>query len=205
MLEKIKNRILNYFKTKKLFSIITDFLFVILVILLLTPTTRKPVSAFMIRMVSFPPSSLKTSERFTISPEARQWEFRELSGKTVRFDQLLDKPVFVNFWATWCPPCNAELPGIHDLYEQYKNKVNFVFLSDEAPGTIRTFILKHQYEDMPFYRYNGVPKDFSSNSIPATFIISREGKVVLEKRGAARWDSDRVKTLLNKLLNDASQ
>lgn len=205
MLEKIKNRILNYFKKKKLFSIITDFLFVILVVLLLIPTTRKPVSAFMIRMVSFPPSSLKASDRFTVSPEVRQWEISDLSGKTVRFDQLLDKPVFVNFWATWCPPCNAELPGIHDLYEQYKNKVNFVFLSDEAPGIIKAFILNHQYQDMPFYRYNGVPKDFFSNSIPATFIISREGKVVLEKRGAARWDSDRVKTLLNKLLNDATK
>lgn len=205
MLEKIKNRILNYFKTKKLFSIITDFLFVALVVLLLIPTTRKPVSAFIIRMVSFPPSSLNKSEQFTVSPQAKQWEISNLSGKTLQFDQLLDKPVFVNFWATWCPPCNAELPGIHDLYEQYKNKVNFVFLSNEAPGTIQSFILKHQYQDMPFYRYDGIPKDFFSNSIPVTFIISREGEVVLEKRGAARWDSDKVKTLLNKLINETSR
>lgn len=205
MLEKIKSRILHYFKTKKPFTIITDFAFVILVVLLLIPTTRKPVSAFMIRLVSFPPSTLKTSQQFAISQAAKQWEISELSGKTVLLGQLLDKPVFVNFWATWCPPCNAELPGIHDLYEEYKNKVNFVFLSDEAPGTIKTFILKHQYEDMPFYRYQGVPKDFYSNTIPSTFIISQKGEVVLEKKGAARWDSDRVKTLLNKLLNDASQ
>jgi len=205
MLEKIKSRILHYFNHTKPFSLVTDILFVVLAVLLLIPTTRKPVSAFMIRIVSFPPSALKASARFTISSQAKQWEISDLSGKTVRFDQLLDKPVFVNFWATWCPPCNAELPGIHNLYEQYKNKVNFVFLSDEAPNTIGTFISKHQYQDMPFYRYNRVPSDFSSSSIPTTFIISREGKVVLEKKGAARWDSERVKTLLNKLLNETSQ
>lgn len=205
MLEKIKNRILRYFKNTKPFSLVTDILFVVLAALLLMPATRKPVSSFIIRIVSFPPSTLKASQRFTISPEAKQWEISDLSGKTVRFDQLLDKPVFVNFWATWCPPCMAELPGIQELYEQYKNKVNFVFLSDEDPNTITTFISKHQYQDMPFYRYNRVPGDFSSSSIPATFIISREGKVVLEKKGAARWDSERVKTLLNKLLNEPSQ
>ncbi len=205
MLEKIKNRILQYFRTKKLFSIITDFLFVILVVLLLIPTTRKPVSAYLIRLISFPPSSLSQSKQFAIQPQTRQWEISSLSGKTVRFDQLLDKPVFVNFWATWCPPCNAELPGIHDLYEQYKGKVNFVFLSNENPAVITDFISKHQYGDMPFYRYTGVPSDFFSNSIPATFILSPQGKVVLEKKGAARWDSDRVKTLLNKLLDNNQQ
>lgn len=205
MLDKIKNRILHYFKNTKPFSLILDILFVSLVILLLIPSTRKPVAAYMIRIVSFPPSSLKTSQQFTISPQAKQWEISELSGRTISFDQLLDKPVFVNFWATWCPPCNAELPGIHKLYEQYKNKVNFVFLSDEAPNTIHSFILKHQYQDMPFYRYNRVPRDFYSKSIPATYIISHKGEVVLEKKGAARWNSDKVKTLLNKLLNATSQ
>ncbi len=205
MLDKIKNRILHYFKNTKPFSLITDILFVLLVVLLLIPSTRKPVAAYMIRIVSFPPSSLKASQQFAISPEAKHWEISELSGKTVRFDKLLNKPVFVNFWATWCPPCNAELPGIHNLYEQYKNKVNFVFLSDEAPNTIQSFILKHQYQDMPFYRYNSVPKDFYTKSIPVTFIISRKGEVILEKKGAARWNSDKVKSLLNKLSNAASQ
>lgn len=205
MLEKIKNRIIRYFKNAKPFGLITDVLFVVLIVLLLIPNTRKPVSAFIIRIVSFPPSAMKASQEFNISPQAKQWEISELSGKTVQFEQLLNKPVFVNFWATWCPPCNAELPGIHDLYEQYKNKVNFVFLSNEAPNTIQSFILKHQYQDMPFYRYNGIPKDFYSNSIPVTYIISEKGKVVLEKKGAARWNSDRVKTLLNQLLNATSQ
>jgi len=205
MLDKIKNRILHYFKNTKPFALITDILFVLLVILLLIPGTRKPVAAYMIRIVSFPPSSLKSSQQFAISHEAKNWEIKELSGKTVPFNHLLDKPVFVNFWATWCPPCNAELPGIHHIYEQYKNKVNFVFLSNEAPNTIRSFILKHQYQDMPFYRYNSIPKDFYSRSIPVTFILSRKGEVVLKKKGAARWNSDKVKSLLNKLLNTTSQ
>lgn len=53
---------------------------------------------------------------------------------------------------------------------------------------------------MPFYRYRYVPQDFSSRSIPSTFIISKKGKVVLTKKGAARWDSGKVKKLFDKLI-----
>lgn len=205
MLEKIKNRILRYFQTKKLFSIVTDFLFALLVVLMLIPATRKGVSAFIIRLTSFPPSELKAPARYQISPETRRWQISNLSGKTIRFNQLLNKPVFVNLWATWCPPCIAELPGIQDLYKQYKNRVNFVLLSDEATTTINAFISKHKYQGMPFYRYGYVPNDFSTRSIPTTYIVSREGKVVLSKKGAARWDSGKVKALLNELLKAQKQ
>ena len=57
----------NYFKKKKTFSIITDFLFVILLVLLIIPGTRKEVSSFFIRMVSMPPSELSSDDQFTVN------------------------------------------------------------------------------------------------------------------------------------------
>ena len=164
------------------------------------PSTRVQVSAFFIRLTSFAPSGLSVDKQYTISDNTRRWQLTDMSGKTVNFSDQLDKPVFINMWATWCPPCRAELPGIQELYEKYKGKVNFLLLSDEPPGKVKAFARKYHYENLLFYHYRYVPKDFSSNSIPSTFIVSKQGKVVLTKKGAARWDSGKVKKLLDKLI-----
>jgi len=200
MFEKIKRYFQNYFKKRKPFSIATDILFWGLIILLIIPSTRVPVSAFFIRLTSFAPSKLSADKQYFLSDNARRWAIADMPGKTVNFSDLMDKPVFVNLWATWCPPCRAELPGIQELYEQYKDKVHFLLLSDEPPSKVKAFALEHHYENMPFYRYRYVPEDFSSKSIPSTFIISKEGKVILAKKGAARWDSGKIKKLLDNLI-----
>jgi thiol-disulfide isomerase/thioredoxin len=200
MFEKIKLYFKNYYKKRKPFAIATDILFWGFILLLIIPTTRVTVSSFFIRLTSFAPSGLSAEKQYTISDNTKKWELTDMSGKPVLFSDLMDKPVFVNEWATWCPPCRAELPGIQKLYEQYKDKVNFLLLSDEPPAKIKAFALEHHYGDMPFYRYRNVPQDFSTRSIPTTFIISKKGKVVLTKKGAARWDSGKVKKLLDKLI-----
>lgn len=202
MFEKIKHYFKNYFKKRKPFAIATDFLFWGIVLLLVIPTTRVPVSTFFIRLTSFAPSGLSADKQYTLSDNAQKWQLKDMSGKTVILSDLMDKPVFVNMWATWCPPCRAELPGIQELYEQYKGKVHFLLLSDEPPAKVKAFIIEHHYEGMPFFRYRYVPQDFSSRSIPSTFIISKQGKVVLTKKGAARWDSDKVKKLLDNLIRE---
>ncbi len=200
MFEKIKHYFQNYYKKRKPFAIATDILFWGLILLLIIPTTRVTVTSFFIRLTSFAPSGLSADKQYTLSENTKKWEMTDMSGKMVVFSGFMDKPVFVNFWATWCPPCRAELPGIQKLYEQYKNKVNFLLLSDEPQAKIKTFAAKYHYDDMPFYRYRYVPQDFSTRSIPTTFIISKQGKVILTKRGAARWESDKVKKLLDNLI-----
>ena len=200
MLNKVKAWIQNYFKTKKTLTIITDVLFVVFIVLLLIPGTRKDVAALFIRLTSLPPSELSQTQQYPISQDAKQWIVTDMNGQNHTLGDWLDKPVFVNFWATWCPPCVAEMPGISDLYEQYKGRVHFVLLSDESPSKINAFAQEHQYQNLPFYRYQFVPHDFSTRSIPTTFILSTEGKVVLSKKGAARWHSGKVEKLLDDLL-----
>jgi thiol-disulfide isomerase/thioredoxin len=200
MFEKIKHYFRNYFKKRKPFAIATDILFWGLIILLIIPSTRVPVSAFFIRLTSFAPSELKPDQQYQISENTRQWPVQDLSGKTVSFSSFLKKPVFVNVWATWCPPCRAELPGIQQLYETYKDRVQFVLLTNEPKNVILPFVQKHHYNELPFFRYRYLPSDFSTQSIPATFILSKKGKVMLVKKGSARWDSGKVKKLLEQLI-----
>ncbi|NOX86412.1 MAG: TlpA family protein disulfide reductase [Chlorobi bacterium] len=192
----------NYLKKKKPFTIITDILFIVLIILLLIPGTRKEVSSFFIRLTSFAPSALDADEQYNVDKTAYSWEIYDMNGQPIKFDELNEKPVFLNFWATWCPPCIAEMPGIAELYEKYKNDVNFVFVTNEKPQAVEKFALKHNYKDLPFYFTGPVPSVFASTSIPATFIISRKGKVVLNKKGAARWNTGKTERLLKQLIEE---
>ncbi len=201
MREKIKLQINNYFKKKKPFTIITDILFVVLVVLLIIPGTRKEVSSFFIRLTAFPPSTLDPDEQYTISEQTAQWELTDLSGNKVVLSTLFDKPVLINLWATWCPPCIAELPGLLDLQKEYATKAHFLFVTDENPHLVKAFLKKHGYSQTGFYLSRRVPSDFATNSIPTSYILSTKRKVVLKKKGAARWNTGKVKRLFDKLNN----
>lgn len=198
----LRNYVKNYFKKKKTFSIITDFLFIALVVLMIIPGTRKEVSSFLIRMVSLPPSELSADNQFIINEQSRNWQFQDLHGNTISLASLNNKPIFLNFWATWCPPCIGELPGIADLYAAYKDQIHFVLVSNEGAEKVIDFAGKHGYEDLPFYIYRFTPADFATQSIPATFLISKKGKVVISKKGAARWNSGKMKKIIDGLLQE---
>ncbi len=196
----IKNYATNYFKKKKWYSILSDAVFVIIITLLIIPATRTDVAAFFIRLTSFSPSTLDSDERFMVSNQARTWQLSDMQGNQVSFEMLNEKPIFINFWATWCPPCIAELPGIVDIYEKYKDEVNFLLVSNESRAKVRAFAKKNGFNQMLFYQNKTVPADFSSQSIPTTFIIDKKGIVVLSKKGVAKWNSNSIEEILDKLI-----
>ncbi len=131
------------------------------------------------------------------------WSVKSLDGKMLDMNQLKGKVVFLNFWATWCPPCRAEMPGIQSLYDKIKKEdVVFVCVSQEDDKTVAKFILDKKYT-FPIYTLQGsLPSIYETQGIPATFIISRNGKVSLKHVGSAKWDDpkciDFIKGLLEK-------
>ncbi len=173
-----------------------------LIALLIIPSTRTEVTSFFIKLTSLPPSTLDKNEQFKINQQAESWQVTDMEGNQILFSSLNEKPVFLNFWATWCPPCVAELPGIIDLYKEYKGKVNFVLVSNESRSKVIEFARKNNFDQDLFYRNTSLPSDFSSQSIPTTFIIDKNGVVVVSEKGAARWNSDRIEDVLNKLISD---
>ena len=195
----LKSWFSNYIKKKKPLSIFFDVLFIVLVILMLIPSTRKELSAFIIRTTSLPPSELDDDDQYLIGQKTFNWKLYDYNGNAVSFKDLNSKPVFLNLWATWCPPCVAELPGIAELYANYKESANFILVSSENTEIVKAFAEKHGYEDLPFYYAATTPDDFISQSIPTTFILGKDGKVVLKKKGAARWNSEKTEQILKQL------
>lgn len=111
------------------------------------------------------------------------------------------KTIFLNFWATWCPPCIAEMPNIQALYEEIdSDNIKFVMVSlDEDFSKAQNFIKKKDYT-LPIYFLNGrKPSVYNSTVVPTTYVISPEGKIVLERRGMADYHSVKFKTFLEEL------
>lgn len=110
-----------------------------------------------------------------------------------------DKLVFLNVWATWCGPCNMEMPGIQKLYDKYKDneKVAFYIISDEDFSIVSPFIERKGY-NLPFYQFAGsYPALLDGNAIPRTYIIHK-GKVLAQEVGASQWDRPEIIELIDK-------
>lgn len=128
--------------------------------------------------------------------------FSDENGAIIPFENFRNKVIIIGFWATWCPSCVAEMPSLQKLYNDYKDKVVFVLITSEEPKQVREFMQKKQYNLPVFYNENNLPKELYSNKIPATFLISSEGKIIIKKIGVAHWNSQKVREILDTLVKE---
>lgn len=122
----------------------------------------------------------------------------DLNGKAADLKSFAGKKVFVNLWATWCPPCRAEMPSIEKLYEKVdKDKATFIMLSlDDNLETVKKYVDDKGIK-LPVYYPNGnLPELFNVRGIPATFIFNEKGELIEQKEGAENYDTDAYKQLL---------
>ncbi|WP_299527731.1 TlpA disulfide reductase family protein [uncultured Lutibacter sp.] len=182
----------------KLFSkkVLSNLLFLIAIGLLLYPPTRE----WGMRQIAFAPSVENTENAETLN--SYNWDLKGLNVESVNFKEFENKVIFINFWATWCPPCRAEMPMIQKLYNDYKDKVAFVFVTNEDWNTVQPYFDKNEY-DLPVYNsLSSPPKNFTeTNSIPASYLIDKNGTILISKVGAADWNSNKVRKLLDDLIS----
>jgi len=122
-------------------------------------------------------------------------------GNKKRFAEFKGEVVFINFWATWCPPCIAEMPDIQNLYEEMnKEGINFVLISlDEDFQKARNFVKKKDFT-FPIYQLGSpLPEVYASTAIPTTYVISSEGKIVVNKSGMAKYNTKNFRDFLEEL------
>ena len=131
---------------------------------------------------------------------------RTLDGKTINLSDLKGKVVFVNMWASWCPPCVAEMPGIYALYKKVDpRKVAFVMLSlDENPAKAQAFMTRRGYTFPVYFPTGPLAAPFDSRSIPSTVILDPNGQVAARHDGMAEYDTPEFKASLEKLAGAAN-
>ena len=130
-------------------------------------------------------------------------QFEDLEGSQFSLRDFRGKTLFINYWATWCNPCLAEMPSMVELYNQYKNDKNIVFLylSKEDRSTIIDYIPKDEaLAQLPLYKIITDDELFSTRGIPTTFIVDASGEIIVKDVGSATWNDQSVIDYLNNIL-----
>jgi thiol-disulfide isomerase/thioredoxin len=107
------------------------------------------------------------------------FELADLSGKTWRLKELNGKVVLINLWATWCGPCNAELPHLQNLYEKVKDRKDFQVLTfniDEDLGLVAPFLKEKGYTFPVVPAFSTVVSLLDGFAIPQNWIVDVQGK-----------------------------
>ncbi|HEY1805502.1 MAG TPA: TlpA disulfide reductase family protein [Terracidiphilus sp.] len=108
---------------------------------------------------------------FTLTDiDNKKWTLSELRGKIV----------LVNFWATWCPPCRAEMPNLDAIYTHFQNEgLVILSITDEDSQTVQSFLRGKDYHPPVLLDPGGVAhKEFHVQGIPQTFVFDRDGKLM---------------------------
>ncbi|MHA7831222.1 MAG: TlpA family protein disulfide reductase [Flagellimonas sp.] len=180
---------------------ISNLIWIVAIILILfTPVGFYPrvwVNKIVATVIS--PGTVDEDEQTTL--KNYNWNLIDLEGKQTNLQSKKGKVVLINVWATWCPPCVAELPGFIELYSDYKDKVTFVFVANDEKEKVREFLKKKGYELPVYFQASVMPQELESRSIPVTYILDKKGNIVVDKTGAANWDSDKTRSLLDELIS----
>lgn len=128
---------------------------------------------------------------------------KDLEGNRIAFERFKGKVIFLNMWATWCGPCRAEMSGIQKLFEKVdKDKIVFVMLSIDKDSDIQKvadYLAKKEFTFQAYLPSGYLPDQLQVPSIPTTFIISPEGKIVKKEVGSMRYNTLQFQEFLEDL------
>jgi thiol-disulfide isomerase/thioredoxin len=133
-------------------------------------------------------SPIKTSTVQSSESKEIDFELPSLNGEKIKLSGLLGKTVVLNFFATWCPPCKAEIPGFLGVMKSMKDdsSIKFLFVdTQEDLVVVKEFIKAQKYEAMnPLLDVSGsVSTKYGITGIPTTFIIDKAGNVAVHHVG----------------------
>lgn len=131
--------------------------------------------------------------------------FMDSSGTQTDAANLKGKVVFMNFWATWCPPCIAEMPSIDKLYQQFKDNDQIVFLMVDVDNQMiksEAFMTKKKLSLPVHVPMGDIPSYWLGGAIPTTVILDKNGQIATRHEGMADYSRKEVVEFITNLINE---
>jgi peroxiredoxin len=134
---------------------------------------------------------------------APDFDLKDAAGRPLSLKELRAKVVFINFWATWCPPCIEEMPAMEKLHKELE-KDGLVVLAvnfQEGPSRVREFLTKHDFTFTALLDQDGkVAERYQAWALPVSVIISKRGEMAAKAMGARDWASQESLRFFRELL-----
>jgi peroxiredoxin len=135
---------------------------------------------------------------------APDFALRDLAGKTVTLSSFRGKIVFLNLWATWCPPCRTEMPSIEILHKTFAANPDFVALMVSEDADVKKppeYIKKSGFDFAVLLDpENKVGEAYDVSGLPESFVIGRDGRIVAHHVGPYDWANTSIRDALQDLL-----
>lgn len=188
----------KYFSASNIIFIV---LMAMVVITWLNPAAKVQLIRGLMAVGAFKPDPDDYARDHKTPANLPDYSYRDTSGNIISISNLKNKVVFVNYWATWCPPCLAEMPSVNRLYMKFKNNPNVVFIMVDTDNDLpkSKAYLKNNNYNLPLYTpVNKFPDTILDGTIPTTLIFGKNGKLKYKHTGAADYNSDKFNEFLER-------
>lgn len=190
--------------------IISFIVIAILLVFLLSPDAKAWLSQQLMKIGLFKPdlTQVDAPESKTETAAARPVRsvfFRDGEGNRIDAANLEGKVVFINFWATWCPPCIAEMPSINKLYDVYRDNENIVFIMADVDSKYEQSVkfMEDKNLSLPVHVPAGeIPGDWLGGAIPTTVILDKKGAIAARHEGMADYSRKEVIDFIQGLIDE---
>lgn len=193
------NRLKTLLNRKNAVNII---LIVFAAVIIISPKAKALVIKAMLKTGLMPPptESLAADKSLSTLPEI---VLKSSDGKILETGRQKGKVLIINFWATWCPPCIAEMGTINEMYLHYKTNPKVLIIPVDVDSDFKkslVFMKDHQYS-LPVYQLtSNLPPGFISDAIPNTLIVNKNGVITAKHEGAANYSDKAFYTYIDKLI-----
>lgn len=140
-----------------------------------------------------------------VETEGYRFRFQDEAGRLYDLNELEGKVVFINFWASWCPPCIAEFPSVEELQARFSDNPDIFFLminEDTKPGAAENFLEKHGYKTPLYKLASGVSEEIYKGKLPTTVLLDKAGRIRLHKEGVGNYNSSKFYKELEDLIKE---
>ena len=129
------------------------------------------------------------------------WTIRPLDGEPIELEAFRGDVLMINLWASWCTPCVREMETIERLAKRLADtEVRFLIVAAEGERAVRRHLRRYSY-DLPIYlEVDPIPPPFGLRGLPTSWIVDRQGRILVRRHGEAVWDTDEVERFVRSLL-----
>ena len=136
-----------------------------------------------------------------ISEEDYDVDLQGINAPSTNLKNFKNKPVFLNFWGTWCPPCRKEWPSIQRLYERRKENVDFVLIAmNDEEATVRKFLKENNYTVPVYIAQSPISEKILPKAFPTTFLLDKNGRILIKEDAATDWDAESIHQFIDNIL-----